>query len=101
MPKLLRLLFALLPVCGLGFLASAGPLLPHLTTPPSTLGCRQQEPASMNEIRRIILASQYHYYQRSRCRPDLALAAAALYNQCVEDSDPSALRGTGLPAHLP
>ena len=101
MHKLLRLFFAVLPVCGLGFLA-AGPALPRSTaTPPGALECRQRKPASLNKIRRIILADQYRFYRQSRSQPDLAARAAPLYNQCVDDSDPSALRGTGLPAHIP
>ena len=101
MHKLLRLLFALLWVCGLGFLA-AGPALPRFaTTPPGALECRQRKPASLNKTCRIILAAQYRFYEQHRNNPDLAVSAAALYNQCCADSDPSALHGTGLPPHIP
>ncbi len=100
MPKLLHLLFGLLPVCGLGFLA-AGPLLPHLTAPPSALECRSQKPLSLNKTRRIILTAQYRFYRQSRSHPDRAACAAALYNQCADDTSPSALRGNDLPTHLP
>ena len=101
MHKLLPALFALLPVCGLGFLAAAGSALPRSTlTSPVALESRQQKPASLNKTCRVILAAQYRFYQRNRYRPDLAARAATLYNQCAADSDPSALRGTGLPPHI-
>ena len=101
MHKLLRPLFALLPVCGIGFFAAAGPVLPHSATPPRALEDPQRRPASLNKTRRIILAAQDRFYQQSRSRPDLAARAAALYNQCADDTSPSALRGNDLPMHLP
>ena len=101
MHKLLRLFVETLPVCGLGFLAAAGPSLPHPSAPPRALEDPQRRPASLNKTRRIILAAQDRFYQQSRSRPDLAARAAALYNQCADDTSPSALRGNDLPMHLP
>jgi len=101
MHKLLRLFVGTLPVCGLGFLAAAGPSLPHPSAPPSALECRQRKSASLNKTSRIILVAQYRFYEQNRNNPDLAASAVALYNQCVADSAPSALSGTGLPPHLP
>ncbi|MGI4788869.1 MAG: hypothetical protein ACRYFS_08460 [Janthinobacterium lividum] len=59
------------------------------------------KPASANSNRVLILRRQYRFYQVHHCLPGMEMRAAAYYNQCVDDSDPSVLRGTNLPHHLP
>ncbi len=92
----------LLPVFGLCLLA-AGPLLRHqfIPSPAFASQATQQNPIWANPNRRVILYRQYQFYQRCRHQPEQAKRAAAFYNQCVADSNPSALHGTDLPGHLP
>ena len=103
MHKSLRLISALLfPACGLCLLLGSQSLSPQLLLPSGDMaGMHQRKPAWANPNRRVILRCQYRHYLRSRHHRTLGIQAAAYYNQCVEDSDPSALTGTGLPHGLP
>lgn len=92
----------LLPFCGCCLLAIGTFCRPPLvSTTADNSEMNQRKPAFANPNRRIILWRQYRFYQHCRHQPGLGEEAAAGYNQCVADSDPSALLGTTLPHHLP
>ena len=93
----------LLPAGSLCLLMLGGSLASRQTGPPLGAGpeLSQRKPAGANSHRLAVLRRQYRCYQLSRDCPAASARAAAHYNQCVDDSDPSALRGTGLPRYLP
>ena len=91
----------LFPLCALGLLTGGSSLSTKLRVMPEMTLRNQKQPASVNPARRTILRRQYSFYRRSCNCPVLARRSALLYNQCIEDSDPSVLNGTGLPRRLP